>query len=68
MSCVHSYRNPVDWIGHASLDPDGEHLLLIEPLSPEVVETILTSAHRIIVSVQFVADDERMAEHRTVTP
>jgi hypothetical protein len=62
MSRDDHYRNPEDTIGYAVLDPDGETLTLLDPLPAEVVEVIHRSAHRIKVTVQFVADDERMTD------
>jgi hypothetical protein len=58
----HGYRNPIDFLGGAVLHDDGETLTLIEPLPAELVDLIHTSAHRIEVRVQFVADDERLTD------
>ena len=62
MSCDHQFRNPVDFIGGAFIHDDGETLTLVDPLPPEIVETIHTSAHRIMITLQFVADDERLVD------
>jgi hypothetical protein len=50
------HQPPGDPLGHAVVDPDGETLHLVDPLAPELVDAILTSAHRLIVTVEFVPD------------
>jgi hypothetical protein len=61
------YRNPVDIVGPAFIRSDGTGATFLDPLSPDMVELIRSSAHRLIVTVQFVADDERMTDADGVT-
>jgi hypothetical protein len=56
-----NYRNPADFLGGAVLHDDGETLTLVDPLSPELIEMIRTSHHRIEVNVKFIAPDELMS-------
>jgi hypothetical protein len=60
--CDHSFRNPCDLIGFAVLHDDGGTLELVDPFPAELIDLIHSSANRIWVRLQFVADDERMTD------